>query len=390
MKVNWINFLHFYQPPLQDHEIIDRVVNESYKWIIDRLKENKNWKITLNITGCLTDLLVKYGYIDLINDIKGLVNKGQIELSSTAAYHPILPLLPKKEIIYQIKMNYAINKKYFKEAFEPKGFFCPEMAFDNKVLKIISDFGYKWVILDELCNLKKIDFSKKYKIKNLDLYVIFRNRNISKTFVPKTLKDNILKQISQDQHNLDKYIITGTDGELYGHHHVDIDGSLHYALKDSRLNCCTCWEFFNKTKKIGYAKLRPGSWETSKKDFKNNDFYPLWYDLSNEIQLRLWKFTYFVLKNFYNNKNDPNFYWARKHLDSGISSCSYWWCSKRRPSPFSPLTWNPDYVSAGLTELVKVIRSLGKIDKNKKIKAENKYFELQRLLWQNHWQRKID
>ena len=146
----WANLLHIYQPPGQKKEIIDQVVKESYNRILAILQSNPKIRISLNVCASLTEQLVEYGYQDFLDQIKELVKKKQIELVSSAAYHPILPLLPKIEVNRQIKLNEDINQKYFGEAWQPKGFFLPELAYDKKTALIIQDLGYKWIILDEI------------------------------------------------------------------------------------------------------------------------------------------------------------------------------------------------------------------------------------------------
>ena len=67
--------LHMYQPPTQTEEMLKTIVNESYRKIIDGLKNNPKGKITLNINAALTELLVQYKYNDIINDITSPLTK---------------------------------------------------------------------------------------------------------------------------------------------------------------------------------------------------------------------------------------------------------------------------------------------------------------------------
>ncbi|MCD6096732.1 hypothetical protein J7J60_00090, partial [bacterium] len=122
----WINILHIYQPSWQSKQVLDKVVKESYNPILDILQKNKQIKISLNICGSLTELLSNFGYKEVLQRIKYLSQRGQIELLGSAKYHPFLPLLPKEEIIRQIKLNEQTNKKYFGKYWKPEGFFSPE------------------------------------------------------------------------------------------------------------------------------------------------------------------------------------------------------------------------------------------------------------------------
>jgi len=65
----WANFLHIYQPPIQSPEILLKVTKESYRKILDGLLQNSQGKLTLNINGCLTEMLAKNGCSDVIEQI---------------------------------------------------------------------------------------------------------------------------------------------------------------------------------------------------------------------------------------------------------------------------------------------------------------------------------
>ena len=228
-KITWVNLLHFYQPPMADRETVIEAAEKSYKKIIQTLKKNPQIKFTLNLTGCLLEKLDQLGYHDLIADIKSLYEAKRIELTGTAAFHPILPLIPEQEIIRNIEINEAILKKYFGKKFHPSGFFMPELAYSAKAAKIIADFNYQWIILDEISaygKLNKLDFNKSYLAKDSGLKIFFRNRAFSRSYVPKT----ILDLLSQKYRGL---ALTGTDAELYGLRHHDLALDLEKLIKST-------------------------------------------------------------------------------------------------------------------------------------------------------------
>jgi alpha-amylase/alpha-mannosidase (GH57 family) len=213
-SIFWLNLLHIYQPPEQKKEIIKKITSQSYSKILNILKKHPKEKITLNINGSLTEQFDKYGFKNIINDIKKLAENNQIELVGSAKYHFILPLVPEQEIIRQIKLNYQTNKKYFGKIYQPKGFFIPELAYSKKVAKILKKLGYQWIVLDEIANkINLSNFVKTttnkpineqdnfYQIKGLNnFFVFFRNREISNLFFTGEIKNSkdffrILKKI---------------------------------------------------------------------------------------------------------------------------------------------------------------------------------------------------
>ncbi|MBM4401917.1 MAG: hypothetical protein FJ044_01595, partial [Candidatus Cloacimonetes bacterium] len=65
----WSNFLHFYQPSNQQKDILERIVNESYRPLMKLFYENPLAKATININGGLLDLLEENNYQDVISDL---------------------------------------------------------------------------------------------------------------------------------------------------------------------------------------------------------------------------------------------------------------------------------------------------------------------------------
>ena len=238
-NINWVNFLHFYQPPSINRDTIDEVVKNSYSFILKILKENKNAKISANINASLLEHLDEFGYHDLIKEINQLVLRGKIELVLSAAYHPVLALVPLKEAKRQIKRSFEISKTFFPKV-KIKGFFFPEMIYDKNVAKFLKTKGIKWIILDELSyggQFNKVDYGKKYIDKNSGLQIVFRNRRYSKDYPPKIILD-LLKEGP-----LPQIVLSGTDAELYGDRHVDYTGDFYWAVNNKKIKCQTISEF---------------------------------------------------------------------------------------------------------------------------------------------------
>ena len=147
-KITWVNFLHIYQPPWQEPEILKQITRDSYQVLIQTLRRFPHYRISLNLSGALTEQLMANGLSPILYDLNDLAKAGQIEFVGSAMYHPILPLLTDKQIVRQIKLQEAINKKYL-SAYKPTGFFLPEMAYSERVAKLIKRLGYGWLILDQ-------------------------------------------------------------------------------------------------------------------------------------------------------------------------------------------------------------------------------------------------
>ena len=105
--MHWANFVHIYQPPTQTEHIVRKVTDECYRTLVRVLDESPGARITLNVNAVLTEQLARYGLNDVIDGLRRLAERGQIEFTASAIYHPILPLIPRDEAVRQIRLNTA-------------------------------------------------------------------------------------------------------------------------------------------------------------------------------------------------------------------------------------------------------------------------------------------
>jgi len=378
-KITWVNFLHIYQPPWQDKGIIEQVAASSYEYLVMLFKRYPNFKASLNISGNLVEQLEIYRP-DLLRSLGLLFKKGQIELTATAHYHALLPLISPTEAKRQIELNQGTLAKYFALG-QIKGFYLPEMAFDNKVAKLIKSLGFEWLILDPINFKGKLAKDTLYFDNVSGLKIIFRDRKISKGYPPEI----IFKKISKIKNN--ETIITATDGEIYGHFHTDWQGHLEQILQNNNLEVKTIAQYISDLENKKKISLRAGSWETSESELDRQVPFALWADPKNKIHKNLWLLVKQASQLVAKYKKDANWQWARQHLDRGLSSCTFWWASAKKPSEFSSLTWNPDMIDKGSEELIKSIRSLALASPVEKIKAEKIYLEIKKNTWFDHWRK---
>lgn len=379
--MKWINFLHLYQPMNADAVTVKEATEKSYYRIVRALEENPQIKFTFNISGCLLMRWDELNFGDIIKRINNLIKNGQVDLTGTAAYHPLLPLIPEEEVKRQIKENEVIIKKYF-GGYRPRGFFLPEMAYSPAVAKIVSDFGYEWIILDEIAyngQLNQVDFNKIYLDKSSGLKVIFRSRKYSNGFPPDILKNKIEKN---------DIFITATDGELYGLRHIDHTAEFEKFLKKEKLETELMSEFIEQTKTAEVIRPAACSWESTEKELAEDNPYALWNDEKNKIQEKIWELADLAYQTAEKFKKDKNYLGARWHLVRGLASCTWWWASGVKVSSFSPIAWNPDEVERGLNEFIRAIRTLeDKKTKSVKVKGEKLYAELRKNIWLEHWEK---
>ena len=144
----------------------------------------------------------------IIPGYKNAIDSGQIEVSISPSYHPILPLLYStnaakeanpKTILPNIKFSYPQDAmaqvddavKFYKENFKvkPQGMWPSEESVSEHILPYIIRAGINWIVTDEGILFKSLKKKKRdtkllyqpYLLKRKEgkLNIVFRDRNLS-------------------------------------------------------------------------------------------------------------------------------------------------------------------------------------------------------------------
>ncbi len=361
MVVHFAFLFHIYQPPVQIPHVIKQIVNESYRPIIDALKQNPEAKITLNINGTLTEQLHDFGYDDLIGAITTLASKGQIEFTGSGKFHPLLPLIPEPEVKRQITLNNDTNQHFFGTIYKPRGFFPPEMAVSEEVFKIVKNSGFDWIIMSGIANTLSEFPTNHISVHPNGLKLLFRDDYISIDCAFDKINniDTFIKRLYYKHTSEDYYVILAMDGETFGHHvkHainnflIPLFQTVPYRNDVKIWNISEIVDMFPK----GFTQVpRDSSWSTMPYDIATDVPFPLWFNPQNEIHIEQHRFfmyalTLIHLSSKYRDSMDDEkkriFDNARNLLDRGIHSCQQWWASQR---PW----YSPDMILRGLNEVL--------------------------------------
>jgi len=365
MTTYWAPLLHVYQPPWQDLEILKNIYKECYMPLLTMLERHENVKITLNIQGCLLDLLSKMGLEDAREILRGLIKNGKVELTGSAKYHPILPLIPKEEVIHQIKINEKTLKNHF-SSWTSKGFFPPEMAISPDLCKTIKNNGYSWTILDGIANSDDWPYDYVQKCDS-GLITFFRDSYVSNMIsFAKIDAQGFVSKISSmynQKSGENSYIITSQDAETFGHHIKFYETSFlgkTFSLIEDRDDIKMC--FLSDLPKLfpvrkNKKQIKSSSWSTTSSDIASRVPYPLWSNPLNPVhkyQYRMLKALYKLMeivekqKGIYKiNTGFQNYYrTARYFYDQSLHSCWLWWAS------MNPM-WDPNLIYKGADLIMK-------------------------------------
>jgi len=374
----WANFLHVYQPTDQSDEILERVVNECYRPLFRGLLNIRNLKINLNINAGLTELLIKKGYQDVIKTIYTLAKTEKLEFTESAKYHALLPFLTKEEIIRQIKENNKTNKRYFKETYNPKCFFPPEMGYSSKVGKVISSLGYSLIIVDEISyqgGKTAAPKDKLFYLEDTKTATVFRERSVSNCIMSALVKNRKeFYEILDKEINEKTYLATAMDGETFGHHRPGLEKSLFKILslkKPKQVFLSQLPKYFKIENKIFPLA---STWASTSEDMKEGLQFFSWNNPQNKVH-RLQQGFLNYLRSFTKKRK----YSKRvlEKFDKAMSSDQFFWAGGE---PW----WSIEMIEKGAWSLLEVLKLLSK-DK-KEIEKGKKYYRdiLATAFW---WQR---
>jgi len=411
--IYWAQLLHFYQPPTQSPSVLRKIYHESYKPLLEVLLEHPQARITVNINGVLTEMLHDFGHDDIIDGLKLLVERGQIELTGSGKYHPILPLIPRKEVERQIKLNSKTNKHFFNKLYQPEGFFPPEMCYSSDIIPPIINSGHQWIVLSGIAAPDKwpLDVINYIQYDDKQIKVLFRDDIISnkisfQAIEPSEFLDN-LKKIKGEKEKI--YVVTAMDAETFGHHieHwedlflaevyeqiespretlTDLKQATDLAYQHSRfleddsmtqevqaVTISQLMEIFPPGKAL---EPRASSWSTSDEDLAEDNPYPLWMDKNNEIHRLQWAHIDICLELVdkaiaISDNSEAKKYAAiaRGMLDRALHSCQFWWASRR------PM-WDINLIHKGLLEqwqtIVNAYRAINVSHADEAVKKECYY-----------------
>ncbi|MBL7209419.1 MAG: hypothetical protein ISS52_04910 [Dehalococcoidia bacterium] len=384
--IYWAQLLHFYQPPTQSPGVLHKICDESYRPLLKVLLQYPHAKVTVNISGVLTEMLHDCGHDDVIDGLVQLAKRGQIEFTGSGKYHPILPLIPRREIDRQIQLNVKTNRRFLGKVYKPQGFFSPEMCYGKEIVSPIVNSGHQWITLSGVAcpNSWPVDMIHYVECDGERLATFFRDDVVSNKISfesagPSEFLDNLMR-IKGDREEI--YVVTATDAETFGHHikrweelflaevYRRVQPS-NEGLAASKQATVSAYQRSSRRKDtkiaravraVGVSQLlelfpfgeaiepRQSSWSTSHGDLAAGNPYPLWMNKDNEIHRLQWEHLgiCFELVDKATQVSDSDetkrcATIARGSLDMALHSCQFWWASQR------PM-WDINLVHKGLFE----------------------------------------
>ncbi|HLX60742.1 MAG TPA: alpha-amylase/4-alpha-glucanotransferase domain-containing protein [Planctomycetota bacterium] len=149
-RVRFVCLLHSHQPVGNFDHVIEEACNLSYIPYVEAFEKHPRIPLTHHMSGCLLEWLGAHHpeYLDrLALRVKGEGGAKKWEMVGGAFYEPIMPLLPTRDRIGQIKRMQDFNEKRF--GARPRSFWLAERVWEPALVKDLADAGVEYLTLDD-------------------------------------------------------------------------------------------------------------------------------------------------------------------------------------------------------------------------------------------------
>ncbi|HLY29179.1 MAG TPA: 4-alpha-glucanotransferase, partial [Aggregatilineales bacterium] len=137
---------HNHQPVGQFDRVTEHIANVSYLPLVELLERHPAVKVGMHYSGLLLQWFKEH-QPQMIERLRELVARGQIEMISGGYYEPILAALPDEDKIGQIeKLNAELRATF---GIDPTGMWLAERVWEPHLARPIAEAGLHYVILDD-------------------------------------------------------------------------------------------------------------------------------------------------------------------------------------------------------------------------------------------------
>lgn len=370
-QVRLVLAIHNHQPVGNFDGVIEQAYQDSYLPFLEILKDYPDIAITLHTSGCLMEWLDQHRP-EYLDQVRMLVERGQIEIIGGPFYEPILACIPSHDRVGQIKAYTHYLKSRL--GVDVKGMWVPERVWEQSFAGDITEAGIEYTLVDDFhfkgAGLSDEELQGYYLTEDqgrlLKIFPVSETLRYTIPFDETQATIDYLRGIAET--NPGTVMAFGDDGEKFGawpgtHDHVYRDGWLRRffdALMENRdwLRTSTLAEAVHEVAPLGkcyvpdssYREMTEWALPAAKQQTYQNIFHGIkkdgkfaelqnfvrggfWrnflakYPESNEMYCRVWEVSNRLreLEESVVGESQPELLIeAREHLYRGECNCPYW------------------------------------------------------------------
>ncbi len=218
-KIKFVFGIHNHQPIGNFEFVFEDAYQKAYLPFLEVLEKHPKIRIALHFTGILLDWIAEH-HPELIDKIKMMTERGQLEMMTGAYYEPIITVIPKKDRIGQIKKLTNRVKDMF--GYDASGMWLAERIWEPTLPESLHDAGIKYSVIDDThfkyAGLTEEDltgyFGSEEMGKCVNLFPISKKLRYTIPFQhPDETIKHLQKMASEDGQTI---IVFADDGEKFG------------------------------------------------------------------------------------------------------------------------------------------------------------------------------
>lgn len=209
---------HQHQPAGNPPSIYREVTERAYAPLVAALYRHAGVRATLHFSGPLLDWL-EGNRPDVIGDLTDLLRRGQIELLSGGYYEPILPGVPRRDAVAQIRaLSDRISGLFGRR---PLGAWLAERVWEPQVPAILAEAGIAYTVVDDshllYTGMKSSEITGSFLTEDQGLpLVLFPGSMRLRYLIPFRPVDATIKELRERQQQGAQLVVYADDGEKFG------------------------------------------------------------------------------------------------------------------------------------------------------------------------------
>lgn len=272
-KLRFALTLHNHQPIGNFDHVIEQAYGDSYAPFLDVVEGYPEIRFSLHVSGCLLDWLVRRRP-EYVDRLRRLAASGQVEILGGGYYEPILPMIPQRDRVGQIR-GYAERLRETLDC-DVRGMWLAERVWEPCLTTDVVDAGMEFTVLDDhhflRAGVPSDALFGSYTTEDQGRVLrVFPGSERARYMIPFHDVSDVLRYFREiHQRSANALIVFADDGEKFGtwpntKAHVYERGWLQRffeALRENRewIDVCTLSESLDALPPVGHAYLPEGSY----------------------------------------------------------------------------------------------------------------------------------
>ncbi|HHM02863.1 MAG TPA: DUF1926 domain-containing protein [Caldithrix abyssi] len=218
-RVKFVFGIHNHQPVGNFDFVFEEAYQKSYLPFLEVLERHPKIRIAIHFTGILLDWL-EIHHPELLELVKKLRERGQLEILSGGYYEPIISVIPPRDRIGQIKKLTRRVKQLFD--YDASGMWLAERVWEPTLPTTLAEAGIKYTVVDDThfkyAGLKDEDLTGYYTSEDLgnpiNLFPISKDLRYTIPFQDPQATIEVLRKLATEEG--DHVLVFADDGEKFG------------------------------------------------------------------------------------------------------------------------------------------------------------------------------